>query len=854
MPRLYPLPLLLPVLALSAAACSRAATPTPAPAPSTAPRAVTPTGAGQGAPTQGAPATSIAARTGDMQRQDGFLPIYVDARQQGKLYLELPTDSTRLLLFTTQATGLGSNPVGIDRGMSGRGNVAQFRRAGDRVLVIFENWSYRSSDPNNPDLARTVDEAFPSSTVAALPLLAAEGGKLLVDATEFIMRDWTGVARTLARSQQGSYQPARDRSYIYEPYTKALPRNTEVDVAITFVSANPGGIVSRIAPDGGAITMRQHLSFVPLPDDNFQLRESDPRVGYFGPSFNDYAQPYSGSLSQRLASRHRLERVNPADPNSPIKNPIRYYVDRGIPEPLRTASLEGARFWVEAFDRAGLKGGFTVELLPEGADPMDIRYNVVQWVNRNERGWSVGGSLSDPRTGEILKGMARLDSHRNRTAYNLWAGLMGAGTPGDTAWVLGRVRQVTAHEIGHTLGLAHNYIASTYERGSLMDYPAPRLQLTPQGEIDVSSLYDVGPGAFDVWAIRWGYTPLPPATAKDSLAAIVRDGLRQGFLFLSDNDARPPSGSDPRTNLWDDAATPEEFLRRQVAVRRVGIERFGLRNIAVGEPVALLQERFVPVYFMHRFAISSLAKTVGGVEYSNAIRGDGQTATRVVPASVQRGALSQLTALLAPAELAIPDTVVKLLAPRPYGYFGSVELFGSNTTPVFDELGAARTLAQMIVDAILVPERAARLVQLAARDANALSLGETVDSLVAATWRRAIPGNVRMAALQRVTQRAVTDALLDLAANKNAAPEVRAIVTLKLTELRADAGRRAGSATGDAARAHWRQVERDIGGWLDDGRLPERQVALPAPPGDPFGDEGEDFLPPVATVIQGELP
>lgn len=847
MPRLYPLPLLLSTLALSAVACSRATTPAPSPA-TPAPRAAAAAagGGGQGG-AQGAPATSIAARTGGMNRQDGFLPIHVDSRQ-GKLYLELPSDSARMLMFTTQATGLGSNPVGIDRGMSGRGYVASFRRSGDRVLVVFENWNYRSS-ANNPDLQRSVDEAFPASTVAALPLVAVEGGRLLVDATDFVMRDWTGVARTLARSQQGNFSPARDRSYIYEPYTKALPQNTEIDVAMTFTSASPGGIVSRIAPDGSAVTLRQHITFVPLPDDDFRPRKADSRVGYFGPSFNDYAQPYNGSLSQRLASRHRLERVNPADPNSPIRNPIRYYVDRGIPEPLRTATLEGARFWVDAFNRAGLQGGYTVELLPEGADPMDIRYNVIQWINRNERGWSVGGSLSDPRTGEILKGMARLDSHRNRTAYNLWAGLMGADTPGDTAWVLGRVRQVTAHEIGHTLGLAHNYIASTYQRGSLMDYPTPGLRLTPQGEIDVSSLYDVGPGPYDVWAIRWGYTPLAPEVEADSLAAIVRDGLQKGYLFLSDNDARPPSGSDPRTNLWDDGDTQDEFLRRQVEVRRVGIERFGLRNIRAGEPVALLQERFVPVYFMHRFAISSMAKTIGGVEYSNAMKGDGQNATRVIPASAQRRALASLTALLAPAELAIPDTVIKLLGPRPYGHPGSVELFGSNTTPVFDELGAARTLAQMIVDAILVPERAARLVQLAARDANALSLGETVDSLVAATWGRGVPGNVGMAALQRVTQRAVADALLKLAADKDAAPEVRAIVTLKLNALRADAARRGTSASGDAARAHWQQVDRDIAGWLEDGRLPERQVALPAPPGDPFGEEGEDFLPAFPSLL-----
>ncbi|MHB1225374.1 MAG: zinc-dependent metalloprotease [Gemmatimonadaceae bacterium] len=838
MSRLHSLPLLLSALALSATACSRAsapASPAASPVPARSPAA----SAGQGG--QGpAPATSIAARTGGLERQDGFLPLYLDERQ-GKLLLELPRDSARMLFFTTQATGLGSNPIGIDRGMSSGGEVVRFQRNGDRVLVIFENWNYRASDPANPDLERTVAEAFPASTVAALPLLAVEGGRLLVDATDFAMRDWTGVGRTLARSQEGSYAPARDRSYFHAPYTKSLPGNTEVDVALTYVTTgNPGRTVSMIAPDGSAITLRQHLSFVPLPDDGFRPRVADPRVGYFGPSFNDYAQPVSGSLVQRWAARHRLERANPADPNSPMKNPIRYYVDRGIPEPLRTATLEGAKFWEQAFDQAGLRGGFVAELLPEGADPMDMRYNVVQWVNRNERGWSVGGSLSDPRTGEILKGMARLDSHRGRTAYNLYAGIMGADAPGDTAWVLGRVRQVTAHEIGHTLGMAHNYIASTYERGSLMDYPAARVSLTPQGEFDISSIYDVGPGPFDVWAIRWGYTPFPAATERDSLAAIVRDGLQRGLLFLSDADARPASSSDPRTNLWDDRTTAIDFLREQADVRRVAMERFGLRNIRAGEPVALLQERFVPVYFMHRFAISSLSKTVGGMEYRNAVKGDGQQATRPVPAAEQRQALAALAAQLAPRALAIPDTVITLLAPRPYGHRGSVELFGSRTAPAFDELGAARSLSQMIVDALLVPERAARLVQQAARESGALTLGETVDTLVAATWRRSVPASARLAALQRVTQRSVADALLDLAASKDAAPEVRSMVTFKLGELRRDAGRRA-TAGDDVARAHWALIDRDLARWLDDGVLPERPPALTPPPGDPFGDEGEAF-------------
>jgi hypothetical protein len=781
-------------------------------------------------------ASSIAARTAGMDRRDGFLPIYLDARQ-GRILLEIPHDSTRALFLITQATGLGSNPIGIDRGASGATYVARFDRDGDRVLFVLENWSYRSTS-GNPDHARSVSEAFPSSTVASMTLLADENGRLLVDATDLTMRDWNEVAATLAQSQQGTYTVARDRSTIYRPNTKAFPDNTEVDVALTFATAGrPGGTVEAIVPDGRSVTLRQHLSFVKLPDDAFRPRALDPRVGFFGIEFNDYARPIQEPLQVRWAARHRLERVNPSDPSSPIKNPIRYYVDRGIPEPIRSATLQGVKWWEEAFDRAGLKGGFTVELLPEGVDPMDARYNVVQWENRNERGWSVGGTLDDPRTGEILKGMARLDSHRARTDYNLYAGLMGAtASPADTAFVLARVRQVSAHEVGHTLGLAHNYIASTYERASVMDYPPPRVRLDAAGRIDLSQAYGVGPGAYDVWAIHWGYGTFTPTSERDSLRAIVADGLKKGYLYLSDADARPEYGSDPRVNLWDDAATPLDFLKTQEAVRRIAIKQFGERNIRPGEPIALLQERFVPVYFFHRFALNGTSKAIGGMEYSNAVRGDAQQATRAVSYQQQTEALRLMLDALRPDELAIPDTVLTLLAPGANNVTPVVELFGSRTRPAFDELGAARSLAQMIVDMILQRDRAARLVEFASRGAGPhLTLAATIDQLTGATWDAPPPASAKLAALQRVTQRAVIEKLLTLAADSGAATEVRAMAELKVADLRTRArGKQAATRT-DEARAHWLSIVNDCTRWIDKRELPKLSPSLVAPPGDPFG-------------------
>jgi hypothetical protein len=756
----------------------------------------------------------------------------------------------RVLLMITQATGLGSNPIGIDRGSGGASHIARFDREGDRVLVVFENWSYRSSARDNAAHQRTVAEAFPPSTMAALPLLASENGRLLVDATDLAMRDWNDVVGTLAGNRQGSYTVARDRSSIYRPYTKAFPENSEIDVSLTYAlsGGEPGRIVEQIVPDGRAFTLRQHLTLLQLPDESYTPRELDPRVGFFGITFRDYARPIQEPLMVRWAARHRLQRVNPADPRSPIKEPIRYYVDRGIPEPIRTATLQGVKWWEDAFNRAGLTGGFTVELLPEGVDPMDARYNVVQWENRNERGWSIGGTVDDPRTGEIIKGMARMDSHRARTDYNLYAGLMGAdAAAADTAFVLARVRQVSAHEVGHTLGLQHNYIASTYERGSVMDYPPPRVTLSSDGRIDISAAYASGPGPYDVWAIRWGYGIFPAATERDSLRAIVQEGLRSKFLYLSDADARPEYGSDPRTNLWDDAATATEFLNRQMAVRRVAMRGFGERNIRVGDPITLLQERFAPVYFMHRFALNAASKTIGGMEYSNAVRGDQQEATRPIDDARQAAALRLLLDALRPEELAIPDTVLTLLVPGAGNVTPGVELFGSRTRPAFDELGAARTLAQMIVDLVLQRDRAARLVQFASRGNNgggsprSTTLGGVIDELVRGTWRQPAPvgaSAAKLAALQRVAQRAVADRLLTLAADSEASPEVRAMAELKISELRPFPASRAGvgSARTDAERAHWLAIAGDFTRWLERRELPKPTLPLVAPPGDPFGE------------------
>jgi hypothetical protein len=795
-----------------------------------------PAAAQPGAPAAAAPAAAA-------ERLDGFLPLRHDART-GKVLIELPGDSTRVLLLTSLATGLGSNPVGLDRGANGESYVVRFDRSGDKVLAVLENWQYRSSDTANAAHQRSVAEAFPPSTVAALPVVATEGRRIVVDATDLVVRDWMDVPRTLQRAGQGQYAVARDRSALYRPRTRNFPRNTEVDVALTFAAQNaPGPIVESIVPDGRAFTVREHLSFVPLPD-GYRPRPVDPRVGYYGVRFHDYAQPIDRPLAVRWAARHRLER----GPDGRVANPIVYYVDPGIPEPVRTATMQGVKWWEDAFARAGLPGAFRVEWLPAGADPMDVRYNVVQWENRNERGWSIGGSLADPRTGEIVKAMARMDSHRARTDYNLYAGLVGAdAAAADTAFVLARVRQVSAHEVGHTLGLTHNYVASVNGRASVMDYPPPRVLLRAAGAdttFDLSQAYGVGPGDYDVWAIRWGYTPFPGGGRGRLAARRRRRGAAQGLPVperqrraprLRERPAREPVG---RRDHGGRLLAPAD---RGPAAGDAPLRRGGR---APGRPGRAAAGAVRPVYFMHRFALNRLAKALGGVEYAATVRGDGQQATRVVAPARQRAALALIAGALAPAALDVPDTVRTLLGPGADAVTPGVELFRSQTRPVFDALGAARTLAGMVADAALQRDRAARLVQQAAFSAGQLSLADVATALLDAT-RPANGAPEREAALRRVAHRAVLDRLLALAADTAASPEVRAMADLKLGEAGAALARQlrgmgpgpeAARGADAAQRAFLAAAAGDVERWRTRREVPRPTPALVAPPGDPFGE------------------
>ncbi|MGH7506011.1 MAG: zinc-dependent metalloprotease, partial [Longimicrobiales bacterium] len=679
---------------------------------------------------------TIAEKTAGLESQDGFVPVHYDPRT-GKLYLEVARFGEELLYLNSLATGLGSAALGLDRGTIGDNAVVRFERHGPNVFLVRTHPGYRAVTDNQA-LKRSVAESFAVSVIGSFPIVAEGGSEeaegeaategeaeaaaegeaeaVLVDATEFFLTDMFG-----AGDQLEGYDVDADRSAIWLPRTKTVPENTEVEALLTFAGDEPSAEVRRHTPDARSVTLREHHSFVKLPDDGYSPRVLDPRIGVFAVEFQDFSQPLEDGYERRLISRHRLipsdsaawragELVEPVEP-------IVYYLDPAFPEPYRAAFHEGASWWNEVFEAAGFENAFIVREMPADMDPMDARYNVVQWVHRSGPAFSIGPSYVDPRTGEIIKAAVRMDTYRSITDYNIWAGAKpaladvpsdprGAGAIGgclmmppavNEAWLasldplvsgeafaMARRRQHVAHEIGHTLGLAHNFIAESYGRASVMDYPAPLMRLREDGTIDLTEAYRNGPGAYDSLAIRYAYTPyLTEAAEAEGLAAIAREAIERDLRFITGGDAAD-DGSIPLAHRWIHGSDVVAELDRVNEVRDVLLERFGEAAIQPDQPMALLNRRLAPVYLHHRYALEAAIKAVGGMDYRYTLRGDGQTPTAMIPADRQRAALEGLVAALDPGALAVPERIVTMIPPAPFGYSGTEWAFDSPAGPAFD--------------------------------------------------------------------------------------------------------------------------------------------------------------------------
>ena len=809
------------------------------------------------------PLPGIAKLTAGLDKRKGLLTFYAD-RQRGKIWLEVPPakgphgDVATYLFQEGLVSGLGSNPVGLDRGQLGDTRIVTLRRVGGRVLVEMPNLKFRALT-EDPAERQAVRDSFATSVLWGGEIAAAEpDGRGLVDFTSFLVRDAHEIAARLKTAGQGSWSLDDKRSAVDLENCLAFPENLEFEALLTYQSSDPGPLVRETAPAAGSVTLVQHYSWVRLPDDGYKPRRFDPRAGYFGIEFLNYSAPLGEPIETRWLSRHRLEKIDPTAARSRVKKPIVYYIDNAAPEPVRSALIEGVSWWKTAFDKAGFIDAFEVKVLPKDANPLDVRYNVVQWVHRSTRGWSYGGGVIDPRTGEILKGHVTLGSLRVRQDRLIFEGLAGvdktgSGAPDDPIQLsLARIRQLGAHEVGHSLGLSHNFAASTYGRASVMDYPAPLVGISPDGKLDFSKAYGVGVGAWDDQAIRFGYSEFAPGTDEPkALDAIARDGLARHLVYLTDQDARPEGSASPLAHLWDNSgdngADAAEGLKHELAVRRIALDRFGEHNIAPGQPLSLLQEVLVPVYFHHRYELEAASKMVGGLQYTYALRGDGQPPSKPVAAADQRRALEAVLEVLSPEALDLPETVIELLLPRPGEYRSNEEMFTGLTSPTFDPLSAASTASDMAVGLLLRPERAARLVDFHRRDPALPGLEDVISGLEDKAFGPVPPKTQRLAEIRRSVQWVVVRRMLGLASDPQAAPGVRSRVESALRSL----GRTLSvsgipGAEDPAESSHRAFLVGEISRYLqrkhaDTAKRPE---PLQPPPGQPIGgadSEPEDF-------------
>ena len=806
---------------------------------------------GQAEAQTGGGVPTIEEKTASMDLMDGFMPLYWEA-STGRIWLEIDRWDTDVLHASGIGAGLGSNDIGIDRGQLAGSRVVRFHRVGPKVLMIQPNHRFRASSDNAAE-RKAVEDAFAPSTLWGFTVGAETDGRALVDFTPFLLQDIAGFA---GRMRPGTYRLDASRSAVYLPMVMNFPENTEMEASLTFVRQGGGGGgfggfggggggfegVGNVAASGAAATIRMHHSFIRLPElGEYTPRAHDPRAGYGGLSFQDYSTPLGEPMTKRFIRRHRLEKRDPSAAMSEPVEPIVYYLDPGTPEPVRSALLDGARWWNQAFEAAGFIDAFRVELRPEDVSSHDVRYNVINWVHRSTRGWSTGGSITDPRTGEILKGNVTLGSLRVRQDYLIAEGLLAPYENGDETadhvaeWALARIRQLSAHEVGHTLGLSHNYYDSEAGRISVLDYPHPLITLDGDG-FGYDEVYDTDIGEWDKVAIRYGYEVFAPGTDEAAeLERILDEAWDEDVRFFTNQDV----SAHARADQWSNGTDAGAELDRMLDVRRAALDRFGERVIRAGRPMAEMEEALVPLYLHHRYQVTAAASVLGGMHYTYAVRGDGLDPVRPASAAEQSRALDALVRALQPAELTIPESVLAELPPRPSGYGRTRELFPRYTGPMFDAVSPAVVAAAHVVDAVLNPSRAARLLEQRLLDASLPGLGDVIAALVEVGEPNGADGPYE-AEVRRAVGRVVADGLMRLA---DGAPmsQVRAVAARHLGQLGSMA---ASLASDDGAQgAHFALLARDIQRFEDRPYAPWTPVATPnAPPGAPIGSPGMDWI------------
>ena len=732
--------------------------------------------------------TSIEDKTKGMTLLKGYLNFYED-KNSGKVFLEIDKLDQEILYQSSLPSGLGSNDVGLDRGILGNTLIVRFNRVGNKVLMIAPNYHYRGITENVME-KKAVEESFAQSVIWGFTVEAESNKNVLVDITNFLLRDAMNVTATLRSAQQGSYSIDPSKSALYFPRIKNFPLNTEFESTVTFVNSDgkPGNYVASVTPDANEITLRMHHSFVQLPDNKYKPRLYDARSPFIPLTFHDYSSPVNEPISKYYILRHRLEKKDPMATKSEAVHPIVYYLDNGTPEPIRSALLEGASWWNQAFEAAGFINAFQVKILPDSADPMDLRYNMINWVHRATRGWSFGNAVVDPRSGEIIKGNVTLGSLRVRQDYLIAQGLLSPYENEDLSedkmlkMSLQRMKQLAAHEVGHTLGLMHNYIASSQNSSSVMDYPFP-LVTVKNNNIVLDNAYPNEIGGWDKVAITYGYAEFSnDAKENIELDKILKSAANKGLTFISDRDARDPAGLHPNAHLWDQGKDAVAGLKAVMEVRNKALENFGINSIKKNKPMSMLEDVLVPVYLFHRYQMEAVSKVVGGMYYNYAVKGDGQMITTPVSKEEQLTALNALIDCLDPKNLEISPNIIKLIPPRPAGYEYDRELFHRRTGLLFDPLAAAETAADIPLSFLFNIQRLNRMVQFQEEN-NGLGIDEMVNKIMKATWESPAKKGLNKLIVQQ-NQQLVLTYLLAASINEEASFATKAAILNALNKLK----------------------------------------------------------------------
>jgi hypothetical protein len=724
----------------------------------------------------------------DFIKYKGFFTFYYDD-ESDKIYLEVDKLDEDFLYVYSLSNGVGSNDIGLDRGQLGNEQVVHFKKAGNKLLLIQPNLKYRALTSNALE-KKSVKQAFARSVLYGFPIKGKQKDSYIIDITDFLMEDRHGVSKRLKQRKQGVYNLDKSKSALWLERTRAFPQNVEFEALQTFKGEAKGDYIKSVTPNADLVSVVAHHSFIKLPDNAYKPRVYDPRSGSYPFSYYDYATPVNKAIEKKFVTRHRLKKKNPGATVSEPVEPIVYYLDNGTPEPVRSALLEGGSWWNQAFEAIGYKDAFQIKMLPDDADPLDVRYNVIQWVHRSTRGWSYGSSITDPRTGEIIKGHVSLGSLRIRQDFLIAQALMnrpfGENDENDKsmlAMAIARIKQLSAHEIGHTLGFAHNFAASINDRASVMDYPHPNFKLV-DGKIDFSEAYASGIGEWDKVTVAYSYQDFQEGIDENkALKRILEDAFKKGLRYISDQDARPPGSAHLYAHLWDNGKNASEELNRILKIRKTAISYFSEDNIRSYEPYSLLEDVFVPLYFLHRYQTEAAVKIIGGLDYNYALKEGGQFIVKPAENAIQRQALATVIKTLAAENLAIPEDKIGLFPPRAFGYKRTRESFKGKTGVAFDALSVAETASTLTLKLVLHPERANRLIQQNAMNEDLISLEELLDELLENTVKKKRAKGY-YGELEKIVNYNVLKHIMQLGAGKNTLPQVEAIVNFELMKLK----------------------------------------------------------------------